>query len=86
MNLHSKIMNITVEKRKQNLAIDGAIKTHKNLKDIFVAIYARGHRDARHAAAEAANESGAADVRPYCRNHEIYYDFELGCPACTSRR
>ena len=54
MDLHGEIMNITVEKRKQNLAIDEAMKTHKNMKDILVAVYARGHRDARHAAAEKA--------------------------------
>ena len=54
MDLHGEIMNITVEKRKQNLAIDEAIKNNKNLKDILVAVYARGHRDARHAAAEKA--------------------------------
>ena len=54
MDLHGEIMNITVEKRKQNLAIDEAIKSYKNLKDILVAVYARGHRDARHSAAEKA--------------------------------
>lgn len=52
MDLHGEIMNISVEKRKQNLAIDDAVKRFKNLKDILVAVYARGHRDARHAAAE----------------------------------
>jgi hypothetical protein len=54
MDLHGEIMNITVEKRKQNLAIDEAMKNNKNMKDILVAVYARGHRDARHSAAEKA--------------------------------
>ena len=59
MDLHGEIMNLQVEKRKQNLAIDEALKSHKNLRDIMVAIYTRGHRDARHAAAEKAVEHSA---------------------------
>ena len=37
----------------------------------------------------AAQQSFALDgsnVRPYCRTHEIHYDFKLGCPACTTRK
>ena len=56
MILHDEIINLQVEKRKQNLAIDEALKSHKNLRDIMVAIYTRGHLDARHAAAEKAAE------------------------------
>ena len=63
MDLHGKIMNLQVEKRKQNVAIDEALKSHKNLRDIMVAIYTRAHRDARHAAAEiAAEQSFAPDT------------------------
>jgi len=51
-NIHDQIMNLNPEKRKQNLAIDEAIKKHKNLHEIMVAVYARAFRDARHAAAE----------------------------------
>lgn len=54
MDLHGKIMNLNPEKRKQNLAIDEAIKKHKNLNDIMAAVYARAFRDAKHAAAELA--------------------------------
>ena len=60
MGLHGKIMNLQVEKRKQNVAIDEALKSHKNLRDIMVAIYTRAHRDARHAAAEIAAEQSFA--------------------------
>lgn len=60
MDLHGEIINLQVEKRKQNLAIDEALKSHKNLRDIMVAIYTRGHRDARHAAAEKASEQPLA--------------------------
>ena len=52
MSLHDEIINITIEKRKQNLAIDEAMKNNRNMKDILVAVYARGHRDARQSAAE----------------------------------
>ena len=62
MDLHGKIINLQVKKRKQNVAIDEALKSHKNLRDIMVAIYTRAHRDARHAAAEiAARRFIAAD-------------------------
>ena len=63
-DLHRKIMNLNPEKRKQNLAIDEAIKNNKNLKDIMVAVYARAFRDARHAAAELASEEAAEIVNP----------------------
>ena len=67
MGLHGKIMNLQVEKRKQNVAIDEALKSHKNLRDIMVAIYTRAHRDARHAAAEiAAEQSFAPDAATPC--------------------
>ncbi len=56
MDLHAEIMNINPEKRKQNLAIDEAMKKHKNMSDIMAAIYARAFRDAKHAAAEKASE------------------------------
>lgn len=54
MNLHSQIMNLNPEKRKQNLAIDEAMKKHKNMSDIMAAIYARAFRDCKHASAEIA--------------------------------
>ena len=63
-DLHGKIMNLNPEKRKQNLAIDEAIKNNKNLKDIMVAVYARAFRDARHAAAELASEEAAEIENP----------------------
>ena len=63
-DLHGKIMNLNPEKRKQNLAIDEAIKNNKNLKDIMVAVYARAFRDARHAAAELASEEDAEIENP----------------------
>lgn len=56
MDLHSQIMNIQVSKKEQNRAIDEAIKKFKNLKDILVAVYLRGHRDGRHSAAELVNK------------------------------
>jgi len=55
-DLHAEIMNLNPEKRKQNLALDEAIKTHKSLNEIMVAVYARAFRDAKHAAAEKASE------------------------------
>jgi len=54
MDLHGQIMNIQANKRDQNKAIDESLKTWKNYHDILVAVYQRGHRDARHAAAELA--------------------------------
>lgn len=54
MNLHGQIMNLNPEKRKQNLAIDEAMKKHKNMSDIMAAIYARAFRDCKHASAEIA--------------------------------
>ena len=63
-DLHGKIMNLNPEKRKQNLAIDEAVKNNKNLKDIMVAIYARAFRDARHAAAELASEKSTEIENP----------------------
>jgi len=62
-DLHGKIMNLNPEKRKQNLAIDEALKNNKNLKDIMVAVYARAFRDAKHAAAELASEE-SSEVNP----------------------
>ena len=59
MNLHDEIMNLNPEKRKQNLAIDEAVKKYKSLHEIMVAVYARGHRDARHSAAEKATQQTA---------------------------
>jgi len=56
MDIHGKIVNLQVEKSKQNRAIDDALKSHKNLKEIMVAIYTRAHRDARHASAELVSE------------------------------
>ena len=63
-DLHGKIMNLNPEKRKQNLAIDEAIKNNKNLKDIMVAVYARAFRDARHAAAELVSEKSTEIENP----------------------
>ena len=63
-DLHGKIMNLNPEKRKQNLAIDEAVKNNKNLKDIMVAIYARAFRDARHAAADLASEKNTEIENP----------------------
>lgn len=54
MDLHGQIMNIQSNKRDQNKAIDEAIKTWRTYNEILVAVYQRGHRDARHAAAELA--------------------------------
>lgn len=42
------------------MVIDDALKSHKNMRDIMVAIYTRAHRDARHAAAEIAAEQSFA--------------------------
>jgi len=83
MDLHGEIMNITVEKRKQNLAIDEAMKSFKNMKDILVAVYARGHRDARHSAAEkAAQQTYALDgarVAAHCE-----HGYNGSCPECSA--
>jgi len=54
MNKHAEIMNIQVNKRSQNKAIDEALKTFKTYHDILIAVYNRGHRDARHEAAKIA--------------------------------
>lgn len=54
MDLHGQIMNIQSNKRDQNKAIDEAMKTWRTYNEILVAVYQRGHRDARHAAAELA--------------------------------
>ncbi len=56
MNLHGIIMNLNPEKKKQNKAIDEALKKHKNLSDIMAAVYASAFRDAKHAAAEKVSE------------------------------
>lgn len=82
MGLHGKIMNLQVEKRKQNVAIDEALKSHKNLRDIMVAIYTRAHRDARHAAAEIAAEQSFAPDEGYCRcpHCERVHDNRVACP------
>jgi len=63
-DLHGKIMNLNPERRKQNLAIDEAIKKNKDLHSIMVAVYARAFRDARHAAAELASEEIAEVENP----------------------
>ena len=57
MDLHAKIMNIQTGKKAQNKAIDEAIKGFKTYHDILVAVYRRGHRDARHEAAKLAFEN-----------------------------
>lgn len=49
-------MNLNPEKKKQNKAIDEALKKHKNLSDIMAAVYASAFRDAKHAAAEKVSE------------------------------
>ena len=56
MDLHGQIMNINPEKRKQNLAIDEAMKSSKSVHEMLVKVYARAFRDAKHAAAEIAAE------------------------------
>ena len=87
MDLHSEIMNITVEKRKQNLPIDEAIKNNKNLKDILVAVYARGHRDARHSAAEkAAQHSVQADGFTAVPNSNLEVNQTVSAKAVVVRR
>ena len=63
-DLHRKIMNLNPEKRKQNLAIDEAVKKNKDLHSIMVAVYARAYRDAKHAAAELASEEAAETKNP----------------------
>lgn len=55
MDLHAEIINIQVEKKKQNIAIDDAMKKFKSFREILVAVYTMGHRDARHKAAEVVN-------------------------------
>ncbi len=89
MFLHGKIMNLQVEKRKQNVAIDEALKSHKNLRDIMVAIYTRAHRDARHAAAEIAAEQSFAPDEGYCRCPITKTEAVLAgslCPKCFRPR
>jgi|GEM_PF-3908556 len=54
MDLHGKIMNLQPNKRKQNKAIDEAMKTKRTYHEILCHVYACGHRDARHDAAELA--------------------------------
>lgn len=56
MNLHGQIMNLNPEKRKQNLAIDEAMKSSKSVHEMMVKVYARAFRDAKHSAAEIAAE------------------------------
>ena len=58
-NLHSKIMNIPVDTQKVDLAIDEccregyfAQKDYSKVVRIVSMAYRRGHRDARHEAAE----------------------------------
>lgn len=82
-------MNITVEKRKQNLAIDEAMKSFKNMKDILVAVYARGHRDARHSAAEkATQQSIQPDGAQWCAcDRSEIMNIKTGlCCQCGLRR
>jgi hypothetical protein len=70
MDLHGEIMNINVEKRKQNLAIDDAMKRFKNMKDILVGVYARGHRDARHSAAEISAQQSLQRFGLHAHTHD----------------
>jgi hypothetical protein len=63
MDLHGEIMNIQTNKRDINKAIDEAMKTHRTYHDILVAVYTRGHRDARHAAAELSLNGGQNAAR-----------------------
>ena len=56
MDLHGQIMNLNPEKRKQNLAIDEAMKSSKSVHEMMVKVYARAFRDAKHSSAEIAAE------------------------------
>ena len=54
---HNEIMNLKIDADKQEAAIHEAIAYHLKPGDIALSAYKRGHRDARHAAAELASQN-----------------------------
>lgn len=59
MDLHDIIMNLNPQRRRQNLAIDDAMKSSKSIHEMLVKTYARGFMDCKHSVAEIASEQVA---------------------------
>lgn len=80
MDLHGRIMNIPVDKARESKAIQAAIALFNLTENIYAAIYQRGHRDARHAAAElvAGQEVKEDPSTKWKAQRRI-------CPKCGSR-
>jgi len=66
MDLHGRIMNIQVDEEELTRATHGEFQNHHNVTvfSILEAVYRRGHRDARHAAAELVEDLTICAIYP----------------------